>query len=109
MNFVLVATAALVVAGPAFAQTAAPMPGMAAKDHAPMPAKTVQGTGVVTGFDAKGGKITLHHAPIPELNWPAMTMTFGASAEVLKTAKQGQKVSFSLDPAASEVVAIQPQ
>jgi Cu(I)/Ag(I) efflux system protein CusF len=109
MKLALVAAAALLVAGPAFAQAAAPMPGMAAQDHAAMSAKTVRGTGVVTAVDAKVGKITLHHAPIPELKWPAMTMTFGASADVLKTAKTGQKVSFSLDPVASEVTAIQPQ
>jgi Cu(I)/Ag(I) efflux system periplasmic protein CusF len=109
MKFALVAAAALFASAPAFAQTASPMPGMSAADHAAMTAKTVKASGVVTGVDAKGGKITLHHGPIPELKWPAMTMGFKASADVLKTAKVGQKVTFQLNPATSEVVALQPQ
>jgi Cu(I)/Ag(I) efflux system protein CusF len=109
MKLVLAATVALLIASPALAQSMDSMPGMSAKDHAAMSAKTVQATGVVTGVDAKAGKITLHHGPIPELKWPAMTMGFKASADVLKTAKVGQKVTFSLNPATSQVVAIQAQ
>ncbi|RAK60201.1 copper-binding protein [Phenylobacterium hankyongense] len=109
MKLVLAATAALLLASPALARPMASMPGMSAKDHAAMSGKTVQGTGVVTAVDTKAGKVTLHHGPIAELSWPAMTMAFKASADVLKSAKVGQKVAFSLNPATSEVVAIQPQ
>ena len=106
-----VAVAAL-IAGPAFAQHAGhSMPGMSTKDHAAMPARpasdTVQGTGVVKGVNAKGGTLTLDHGPIAALKWPAMTMTFKASADVLKSAKTGQKVKFTLKPKGNEIVALQ--
>ena len=68
---------------------------------------TVQGTGVVKGVNAKGGTVTLHHGPIAALKWPAMTMTFKASADVLKSAKSGQKVKFTLNPRGNEIVALQ--
>jgi Cu(I)/Ag(I) efflux system protein CusF len=109
MKLAPAATAALLIASPALAQGMPSMPGMSAADHAAMSAKAVEASGVVTGVDSKAGKITLHHGPIPEMTWPAMTMSFKASADVMKTAKTGQKVKFSLDPATSEVVAIQPQ
>jgi len=70
---------------------------------------TVEGQGVVKALDAKAGEITLHHAPILALQWPAMTMTFKASEAVLKTARTGQSVTFTLDPAANEVLAVKPR
>ena len=114
MKIAQFAVAAALIAGPAFAQQAghpASMPGMSAKDHAAMAASpgdnTVQGTGVVKGVNAKGGTVTVHHAPIAALKWPAMTMTFKASADVLKSAKPGQKVKFRLNPKGNEIVALQ--
>jgi Cu(I)/Ag(I) efflux system protein CusF len=93
------------IASPAFAQ--APAPDMSAQDHAAM-SKTVEGAGVIEGVSAKDGTITLHHGPIAALKWPAMTMTFKASPDVLKTAKKGQKVKFTLKPDDNEIVAVQP-
>jgi len=112
MRLACFAAAAALIACPAFAQHAGhSMPGMSAKDHAAMPSRpvsdTVQGTGVVKGVNAKGGSVTLHHAPIAALKWPAMTMTFKASADVLKSAKSGQKVKFTLNPKSNEIVALQ--
>ena len=111
MKFAIAAVAALLAAGQALAQTPSAMPGMSAKDHAAMSAtssaKTVQGVGAVKGVNAKAGTITLHHGPIAALKWPAMTMTFKATPEVLKTAKNGQNVKFTLQPDRNEVVAIQ--
>ena len=51
--------------------------------------------------------MTLQHGPIASLKWPAMTMTFKASATVLKSAKTGQKVKFTLKPKSNEIVALQ--
>ena len=98
MKSALIAIAALVIAGPAFAQTASTMPA------------TADGVGVVQAIDQKTGTITLHHGPIPAMKWPAMTMTFKASTDVLKAAKTGEKVKFTLKPtgASGEVIAIQP-
>ena len=109
MRLACFATVAALIAGPAFAQHAGH--SMSAKDHAAMPTSpandTVQGTGVVKGVNAKGGTLTLQHGPIASLKWPAMTMTFKASADVLKSAKTGQKVTFTLKPKSNEIVALQ--
>ena len=105
MKIVLAAAGLLALATPAVAQPAG-------HDHAAManaaaPAAGAQGTGVVKAVDAKAGAITLHHGPIAALKWPAMTMTFKASPEVLKSAKVGKTVTFTLNAAADQVVAIQ--
>ena len=92
-------------AAPAFAQ--APMPGMSTPAHAAM-SSTVEGAGVIQGVNAKAGTVTLRHGPIAALKWPAMTMTFKASPSVLKAAKKGQKVKFTLKPDGNEIVAVRP-
>ncbi len=99
------AVAALLVAAPALAQEAPaappagamkPMPGMApAADAAPM--TMADGAGVVTAVDSKAGTVTIHHAPIAKLSWPAMTMSFkAAEPSVLQGVKVGQAVKFQL-------------
>ena len=77
-------------------------------DTAAMMAK---GTGTVTAIDMTEGKITLDHAPIPEANWPAMTMAFKAKPELIKNLKVGDKVAFdlALEGGTGEVTAIQKQ
>ena len=67
-----------------------PMPGMS------MPAQTRAGqaTGVVTAIDTAAGKITLDHGAVAELQWPAMTMAFGATANQLQGIRPGDKVAF---------------
>lgn len=59
-------------------------------------AKTAKGTGTVTAVDAAAGRVTLQHAPIPEVGWPEMTMTFAAPPEALEGVKPGDKVAFDL-------------
>jgi len=105
MKYALAAVGALALATPALAQHSG-------HDHAAManattPAAGAQGTGVVKAVDAKAGKITIHHGPIAALKWPAMTMTFKASPDVLKAAKPGKTVTFTLNAAGDEVMAIQ--
>jgi Cu/Ag efflux protein CusF len=57
---------------------------------------TVSGT--VESVDAAQGKLTIDHAPIPNLNMDAMTMVFRAGdPAMLKTVKQGDKVQFQAD------------
>ena len=80
-------------AAPPAAPAAAP-----ASDMAGMPmaadAKMAKGTGTVTAVSADS--ITVDHAPIPEANWPAMTMGFKAAPDVAKSVKVGDKVAFDL-------------
>ncbi|MDB5495174.1 MAG: copper-binding protein [Phenylobacterium sp.] len=74
-------------------------------------AKMAKGSGTVTGVDATAGTITLDHGPIPEANWPAMTMTFKASRELAKSVKVGDKASFELklQNGSGEITAIRRQ
>jgi Cu(I)/Ag(I) efflux system protein CusF len=75
-------------------------------------ATMAKGTGTVTEIDKTAGSITLDHGPIPELKWPAMTMSFEAKpARLLDTLKVGDKVSFELKMAGgvAEVTAIEKQ
>jgi len=56
-----------------------------------------KGSGTVKGVDAKAGKVSLAHNPIPSLNWPAMTMDFKVRDRArLATLKPGQKIEFDL-------------
>lgn len=74
-------------------------------------AKMAKGTGAVTAVDTTAGTITIDHAPIPEANWPAMTMAFKATPELAKSVTPGDKVAFELQlqGGAAEVTAIQKQ
>jgi Cu(I)/Ag(I) efflux system protein CusF len=103
MKLALAMIGALTLATPAFAQHAG-------HDSAPKATASaaggVQGTGVVKAVDAKKGTVTIHHAPIAALKWPAMTMAFKASPDVLKAAKGGKNVTFTLNAAGDTVTAI---
>lgn len=59
-------------------------------------AKMAKGNGTVTAIDKAAGTVTLNHGPIPEANWPAMTMAFKAKPELLDSVKVGDKVAFDL-------------
>jgi len=67
-----------------------------------------KGHGTVTAIDKTAGTITLDHGPIPEANWPAMTMAFKAAPAISDAAKVGDKVDFdvTLVGSAGEVTAI---
>ena len=72
------------------------------------PAKTAKGTGTITAIDQAAGTVTLDHGPIPDANWPAMTMTFKAKPEVLAGHAVGHKVAFDVElkDGSGEVTAI---
>ena len=63
--------------------------------------------GVVKAVNAKTGVIKIHHAPIPALKWPAMTMDFKAAPAVLAAAKVGKSVNFTLNAAGDQVTSLQ--
>lgn len=110
MKYAFAAAAALLLAAPAFAQST-----VAPDEHASHPAEaatsadTAEAIGQIKSVDAKASTVTIHHGPIAALGWPAMTMTFKASADVLQAAKVGQMVKFTLKTPDNEIVAIQPQ
>ena len=75
-------------------------------------AKAGKGVGEITAIDTKGGTVTIKHDAIPDVNWPAMTMTFKANPESLLTGlKVGEKVDFDVSVKGSdaEVTAVRSQ
>jgi Cu(I)/Ag(I) efflux system protein CusF len=99
----VIAAVALAIASPAIAQHGG-------HDHpaaAAPAAGAIKGTGVVKAVNAKAGTVKIHHAPIAALKWPAMTMDFKASPQVLAAAKTGKSVTFTLDTAGKEVLSLQ--
>jgi len=100
--------AATETVAPPAAPAAAPAAGMAAMPMA-ADARMAEGTGTVTAVTADS--VTIDHAPIPEVNWPAMTMGFKASPELAKSVKVGDKVAFDLklQGSAGEITAITKQ
>jgi len=98
---------------PPAAATPAAAPAATSSDMSKMDmsadAKMAKSTGTVTAVGADS--VTIDHAPIPEANWPAMTMTFKAAPDVAKAAKVGDKVAFDVTLAggAGEVTAIHKQ
>ena len=91
--------------GLAMAQAMAPnMDGMAGMAHDTQSADA-QGVGVVKAIDASQGTITLQHQAIASIGWPAMTMPFkAASPDLLKVAKVGDKVQFTVRPAGKDTM-----
>jgi len=54
--------------------------------------------GTVTKIDASAEKITIRHAPIPNLDMGEMTMVFkAASPDLLKLVKPGDEISFTAE------------
>lgn len=100
-------TGAAAVGQPASDKAAAEMDGMAM----PAEAKPAKSTGTVVAIDKAAGKITLKHEPIPEVDWPAMTMAFDAKPGVLESVAVGDKVAFdvTIKGNAGEVTVIQKQ
>lgn len=102
MKFAVTA-AVLALATPAFAQH-----DHAGHQAAPAAAAgTIKGTGVVKSVNTKAGTVKIHHAPIPALKWPAMTMDFKAAPHVLAAAKTGKTVTFTLNAAGDQVTSLQ--
>lgn len=106
MKFAVVATVLLAAATPAVAQHGGH------GDHGASTVSTaaagaIRGTGVVKAVNAKAGTVKIHHAPIPALKWPAMTMDFKASPTVLAAARVGKSVTFTLNPAGDQVTSLQ--
>jgi Cu(I)/Ag(I) efflux system periplasmic protein CusF len=79
------------------AAAAAEMAGMTTDkpaDEAMQQPRVNRATGVVKAVDAAAGKITLSHEAVPSIRWPAMTMAFKASPELVSSVKPGDRVDF---------------
>lgn len=80
---------------------------LAQADHRNMPmpmnkeeagsGESVQGRGTVQKLEAASRKVTLAHEPIPEWQWPSMTMTFDVAQDVdLSKLEEGAEIEFSV-------------
>ncbi len=55
------------------------------------------GVGVIHSVSKLNRMVNLTHEPIPELNWPEMTMDLAVAKDVdLNSVKTGEKVKFHL-------------
>lgn len=72
----------------------ATMPPAAPAASQAKPAASAPTTGVITAVDPAGKTVTIAHEQVPELQWPAMTMTFQAPDADLTAIKPGDRVSF---------------
>ncbi|HAS6177734.1 TPA: efflux RND transporter periplasmic adaptor subunit [Vibrio vulnificus] len=74
------------------------------------PAETAWAKGEITDLMADHGMLTIHHQPVPEWNWPGMTMNFNAAQGVdLSALQKGQAIEFEMqktDDGQYQIVAI---
>lgn len=69
-----------------------PMEGMQKQEAKQAPIARTKGT--IKAIDTKNNTVTLAHEAVPALQWPAMTMAFGATPEQLAGLKIGDRVEF---------------
>ena len=85
--------------------------GQAAESAAPKGAGH-RAEGTVDSVDARDGTVSLSHAPVASLNWPAMTMEFKlANPSLLPALKPGGKVAVEFverQPGEWVITAVQP-
>ena len=81
-------------ASPATTGTTVPSPESSQAGET-MP-KHASATGTIEAIDPAARTITIAHGPVPELEWPAMTMTFQAPDVALTDFKPGDQVAFDL-------------
>jgi Cu(I)/Ag(I) efflux system membrane fusion protein len=106
----LVAGQQVVASGQFLIDSEASLQGVMARAAATSAAEPFRTTGVVV--EIEGHRITLDHAPVPALRWPAMTMPFSlADAALARGLKKGQAVSFTFDKQGDDyrITAIAPQ
>lgn len=87
----------VVASGQFLIDSEASLSGMMARLQANQPPspKTGTGHGTVQSVDMRAGKVTISHGPMPQLGWPAMTMTFqAAQPSMLRGVTRGSKVEF---------------
>jgi len=62
------------------------------------PPSQATGRGIVTAVDGAHRLVTIRHGPIPELGWPAMSMTFQVrQPAMLRGLRRGLRVEFTVN------------
>lgn len=78
------------------ASTDSAMAGMGETEAAATPVMA-KSTGTITAIDTAAAKVSIDHAAIPEVEWPAMTMGFAADPALLGDLQVGDKVAFDVE------------
>lgn len=96
MNRLAALLAFLALASACFVLAAAEPSGMRGMDsQSEKRAGVHRTTGVVKSVNAEKATVSIAHASIPELKWPAMTMSFAAGdRKMLENLQPGAKVEF---------------
>ena len=63
--------------------------------------------GKVTKVDAKGGKVTIDHGPLLNLDMPAMKMVFRADEATISKLSEGQEIEFIAEPVKGKLTVTQ--
>jgi uncharacterized cupredoxin-like copper-binding protein len=63
--------------------------------------------GKVTKVDAKGGKVTIDHGPLLNLDMPAMKMVFRADEAIISKLSEGQEIEFVAEPVKGKLTVTQ--
>ena len=96
----IISTAILLSVSVCIPAIAADMSGMKMDGHSTMaaPAATAaaaaKASGTVKSMDTAKGTITIAHGAVAAVNWPAMTMPFKISPDMVAGIQAGQKVDF---------------
>jgi Cu/Ag efflux protein CusF len=69
-------------------------------------AQEANASGEVRRVDVEGGKVTIKHGAIADLELPAMTLVYKAAPAILKDIKPGDKVSFTARREAGQYVVV---
>jgi uncharacterized cupredoxin-like copper-binding protein len=64
-------------------------------------------TGIITKIDAKGGKVTINHGPLLNLDMPGMTMVFRADEAMIARMSEGQEIEFVAEPVKGKLTVTQ--
>jgi Cu(I)/Ag(I) efflux system membrane fusion protein len=89
----------VVASGQFLIDSEASLSGVVARleSNQPKSEQLATGRGMVQSVDAANGMVTIQHGPIPELGWPAMTMSFKVAQPVLlRGLQRGSRVEFAV-------------
>ncbi|MFT7221281.1 MAG: putative cupredoxin-like copper-binding protein [Candidatus Azotimanducaceae bacterium] len=70
-------------------------------------ADVVYTKGTITKVDAKGGKVTIDHGPLLNLDMPAMKMVFRADEAMISKMSEGQNIEFVAEPVKGKLTVTQ--
>ncbi|HAU2406559.1 TPA: efflux RND transporter periplasmic adaptor subunit [Legionella pneumophila] len=69
--------------------------------------QSFEAKGIIKAVNLSQNTVTIQHEPIPDLNWPMMTMSFHVASDInLKQFKEGENISFTLQKRNNEQVIV---